>query len=392
MDDYYLIDKESNLKNIILINSKPVTGFVDRPEMKLFVSPVGGFPDRGSLPSRSLDWKELSGRGIFEVNEGVTASFNKWKTMVSQVLRDTVQPITQEFSGTPQANPEQLRERGALFHYNPGEQGLVRVPPAAIPIEIQAYLFELRREMQKGSFNDAVYGMVEGQAGYALSLLASSSANQILYPYMDAKHFVLSECDKFWLSNLKQSKKSFSVKDVLIETLTPSEIPDDISIKVESDVATPKDWLERSTIANSLKNIGIDDDTIFSEILKLGDVQAIKRRRTLDRVMNNPMSQNIELIAGYYAHADYLEFKGDIKQAALFRKAAGALEAQMTAPPPGQGKPQDMNRILAEREAGAPAPVSRVSPQVAPPETGAFSPQQLRQLIGRGKLVQQGSK
>jgi len=389
IDDYFEYVGE-DLHNIILIDGKDVTGWQHRPEMQILVSPVGGFPDRGSLVKNSAggetDWKRLAGRGIFEVNETITSHFNKWKSMISQILRDTAQPVTQEFSATPQATPEQLRERGALFHYAPGELGLQRVPPPAIPIEIQANLLELRREQQKGSFNDAVFGMMEGQPGYALRLLASSSANQILYPFMDGKHFVLAENDKFWLSNLKKSNKVFQIKGKFIEELAPADVPEDVSIQVGSTVATPKDWMERGTIANMLDK-HLDEATIITEIYGLNDPQAIKRRKSLDKMLNHPMSQMVELIAGYYSHADYLDKRGDRRQANLFRKAATSLEGQLGVAPPGQGKPEEMSRIEAERQAGTPEERARISPEVAPPEaTRGFTPSQLRRSIGRGKL------
>jgi len=387
LDDYFYQDS-NDLYNMILIDSKDVTGWLTRPDMQLLVSPVGGFPDKGSLSPNKKDWKKLSGRGIFEVNEAVTNSFNKWKSMVSQILRDTAQPITQEFSSTPQATPEQLRERGALFHYAPGEAGLQRVPPPIIPGEVQVHLGEQRRELQKGSFNDVVYGMVESsgrQAGYSLSLLASSSANQILYPYMDGKHFVISECDRFWLSKLKSSGKTFQIKGKFIEKLSPEDVPQDIDIKVRSDIATPRDWLERGTIGNMLDK-HLDISTIITEIYKLDDPQAIKRRKSLDRMLEHPMSQMVEMIAGYYSHAEYLEMVGDRRQAALFRRAAQSLETQLGAPQPGQGRPEDMSRITSEREAGSPGEITRVAPTVAPPESRGVAPGQLREAIGRGSV------
>lgn len=394
LDDYFKYTSDG-FYNVVLIDGKDVTGWQHRPEMQVLVAPVGGFPDKGSLvrthgTSTSYggvrDWRRLAGRGIFEVNETITEHFNKWKSMISQILRDTAQPITQEFSATSQATPEQLRERGALFHYAPGERGLERIPPPAIPIEIQANLLELRREMQKGSFSDAVYGMVEGQPGYALSLLATSSANQILYPFMDGKHFVISEGDRFWLSNLKTSKRVFQIKGKFIEKLSPTDIPEDVSIEVDSSVATTKDLLEQGTIANMLDK-HYDHATILSKVYDEEDPQAIMRRRKLEKVLNHPMSEMLELISAWEAHAEYLENRGDRRQAARFRRAAKALEAQIGAPPAGQGKPEEMSRIEAERLAGAPAEKTRVSPEVAPPEaTRGFTPQQLRRSIGRGTL------
>ncbi|GAI52616.1 unnamed protein product, partial [marine sediment metagenome] len=76
---------------------------------------------------------------------------------------------------------------------------------------------------------------------------------------------------------------------------------------------------------------------------------------------------NIELASAYMAHADYLDYRGDMEQAERFRKAAQALEAQFTVPPAGQGKPGEASEIAAAREAGASPRVPGVSPTVLPP-------------------------
>lgn len=386
IDDYWAIDGDK-YHNVVLYNDRVVDGWAERPRIKLLVAPVAGFPDKGSLTPHGYQWQQRVGRGIFEVNEAVSNAFNKWKSMVSQILRDTAQPIVQEFSSSPQATPEQLRERGGLFHYATGEAGLQRVPPAAIPIEIQAHLMEIRRELQKGSFNDAVWGMVEGQPGYALSMMASSSANQILYPYMDAKHFVIEEGDNFWLSNLKSSKRVFEIKGKLIEKLKPTDIPENVNIIVESDVATPKDWLERSTIANNLSN-HLDRYTILKEILNQRDPQGILRKKDLDAVMTSPEAMAIKKIANFRAHSKYLEFHGDKEQARIFRRMADAMEAQMTLPQPGQATLPEQGKVEQQRAEGAPAAKPRVPPGVAPPEvTSGFSPQQLRNTFGKGRIV-----
>jgi hypothetical protein len=386
LDDYFSIDCSGNVTNMVLLNGEDVTGIVQRPNMKLIISPVGGFSDRGSLSPRKKDWRRLLGRGIFEVNAEVGLSFNKWKTMVNQILRDSAQSLTQEFSATPQATPEQIRERGGHFHYSMGEKGLERIPPGQVPPGLLETLSGMSIEKQKGSFNDAVYGMVNGEAGYALSLLATSSANQILYPYMDSKHFVTSQIDKFWLSNLKTTRRVFEVKGMMIEKLKPTDIPEDVTIKVESDVATPKDWLERSQIANQLKDT-LDESTIMTEVLRMNDPQSIKRRRSMDLILNSATSVTVQTISGYYEHADYLDFAGDTRQANLFRKAAQSLEATLGIPPAGSGSPATELASSMERKQGAPQATPGISPEVAPPETSGFSPQQLRQIVGRGKLT-----
>lgn len=396
IDDFFKMEGKT-LWNMILINGRDVTGWVDRSDMKIMAAPVAGFPDKGSLSntgnivtassSNFRDWRRLTGRGIFEVNEAVTRSFNKWKSMVTQILRDTAQPIIQEFSASPQATPEKLRERGAYFHYSPGETGLQRLPPASMPIEVQSNLQETRREMQKGSFNDSVYGMFDGKKppGYTLSLLASASANQILYPYMDGKNYVFAECDSFWLSGVKKSGKVYVVKGEFIEDLTPEEIPEDVFFKVKSDIATPKDWMERATVANMMDE-HVDETTLITEVYRLTDPQGIKRRKSLDRVLKHEMTQQIELAAGYYAHADYLTSRGDARQARLFKSAASQIEAQFGVPANGLPNPADASRVNRQIAEGSPEERVRIDPSVSPPEERGFTPESLRRSIGRGSL------
>ena len=204
---------------------------------------------------------------------------------------------------------------------------------------------------------------------------------------MDAKHFVIEEGDNFWLSHLKTSKRTFEVKGKLIEKLKPTDIPSDVNIVVESDVATAKDWLERSTIANNLSN-HLDRFTILKEILNQRDPQGILRRKDLDEVLRSPEALLLKKIANFRSHAEYLDFHGDGKQARTFRKMADALEAQMGLPAPGQASILNQSKVNAQREAGAPEAKQRVPPGIAPPEvTGGFTPQQLRNSFGKGRIV-----
>ncbi len=387
LDDYFFCDDNGQLFNNVLIDDRDVTGIVPRPEMKLLVAPVAGFPDRGSLTTNIVDFQTKLGRSIFTINANVVLAFNKWKTLLMQTLRDSVQGITEEFSSDPVATPQQLRERGAVFHYNINDLGLKRVEPIPIPIEVQAQLQEIRRELQKGFFSDAVYGMADSTSGYSLSTMATSSANQILYPYMDSKHFVLGELDKFFLENKRTYHKGFQILGKVVGEIKPTDIPEPLNVIVESDVATPKDWLERGTITGMLQNI-LDEDTIITEILRMKDPQEIKRKKQLDRVLNSPTSQLIQQIASYYFHADYLESRGDVKQAQLFRKAAQAMEAQFGQPAPGQAANNAPRTALEQaRAAGASQPANNANAQVIPPEEQqGFTPQQLRQSIGRGSL------
>ena len=392
IDDYFYYDENGKLQNHVLIDSKDVTGQIHRPpdELILLVAPVGGFTDTGSINPK-VAWQGYIGQGILETNRTMIEALNKWMSMLMQNLRDTIQQKYQEFSTSPKAKPEELRRYGSLFHYTPNEMGLKPVETMPPPVETRAILMDLDKRYQKGGFNDAVYGMVEkGTAGYALSALASSSANQVLHPYMSAKDFIIEQLDRFQIQAIKKTSKPFIIKGRMSEELKPKDIPEEVSMEVSSELATPKDMMERATIANMMKS-HLDDDTILSEVYKVTDTSSINRRKKLDYFKQHPVTQQLELISAYEAHAELLAKLGDRRQAERFKKAAMALELQMGVPPPGSARPIEAEGAEAARAAAAPEEKSRVPAGVSPPEArSAWTPQELRGMIGRGTLKRGG--
>ena len=384
LDNYFYIDEDSILQNIIFIDNKPVTPIIPRENMKVMVAPVGGFPDRGSIRTGE-DWKGMMGQGIFETPQNVWNAYNKLNSFVLERSREAAEPKWVEHTaGASKVQPEQLKKRRAVFHYGTNE-GLEPLEYPPIPREIPESLERFRRDITKATFTDALYGITGGyESGYSLSQILESSANEVLYPYMEAKHFIIAEGDRFFLKTLKTSKKVFQIKGKVIEKLKPTDIPEDVDINVESDVATVKDWMQRANIATMLAD-HVDETFIRSEVLKIADPQAVTRRKKLDEMRKNPMTQNVELVSQFRAHSAYLRSRGDSDQAAIFMKAADALESQFTVPPAGAAKPTQAAEIAAAQRAGVPARKPGIRTEVAPPEeTEGFTPAELRGLGGQG--------
>jgi len=367
LDDYYYVDENGDLVNRIFADRKPITPEEVREDVLLLVAPVGGFPEEGVIEGRD-DWKGLIGQSILETNAPTIQSHNRWSSFMLQILRDSAQPRWQEIStGEPKVDPDKLMDRGFVVHFQPGES-LTPIASNPIPIEMQSLLMSMDRDLQKGGFSDMLYGLMEGRtSGYAMTQIVNT-ANQILLPYQEAKNFVRSQNDTFWLNKLKEGHKKFQIKGRTLEELSSDEIPEDVTVTVFSDLATPKDWLEKATVANYLKDM-LDEETILEEVLKVPDLQLVNRRKQQDAVRKHPMTQNITLASAYTTFAKYLAYRGDSEGAARFERAAQSLEAQLSAPPAGQGKPQEMSQIMSEREAGASPRKPGVPPSVAPPET-----------------------
>ena len=367
LDDYFILDEKDVLWNMILLDGQDTTGWVQRPDMKLFVAPVAGFPDKGSIKTASYDWQKFRGQSALEPSMKTWDALNKWMTFQMQILRDTAEPKWQEFvTGTSQLDPKKMRQRGATFSYGAQDKGILAIQPPALPLELRATLVDLVRELQKTGFSDLVFGMVEsGQmpSGVSLGTLASSSANEVLAPYMDSKNYIIAEIDRFWLSKLKSKKRTFVIKGKKAEKLASTEIPDDVSVLAESDLATPKDWMERATVANMLEK-HLDSATIQDQILKIPDIQEVKRRKARDLISDHPMAKNVELAAAFQTHAEYLMSRGDAVQAELFKQAADALKAQFGVPPAGSGSPAGATEAEAKRAAAAPAEKVGIAPQL----------------------------
>ena len=372
LSDYYYLDENGKFINSILIDNKTVMGETSRDDAMLMVSPVGGFPDKGSIVPGDIDWTTRIGQSILETNKDIYAKQNRWLTFELQILRDTAQSKYIEYSqGDPKVQAEQLTKRGALFHFLPGED-LKTLDPSPIPLEMQAAIAAFDKQTQKGGFGDVLYGLLEGNlSGFALSQ-AIETANRLLYNYQNAKNFFIAETDNFWLSKLQEKSKTFQIKGRTLEELSPKEIPEDVDVIVESELATPRDWLEKATVANYMKDM-LDETLIMSDILKIKDTNAVKRRREMDRVEQHPQIQNVKLITYCTKHAEYLRYMGDNTQAAIWEQAAAGLQAQLGAPASGQGAPPTASAVEAARKAGAPERKPSVSPAVQPSQMRRIS-------------------
>ncbi|KKK85952.1 hypothetical protein LCGC14_2768120, partial [marine sediment metagenome] len=102
--------------------------------MPIYVAPVGGLPDMGSLTEGMIPtysstlklhtqevsterWKAELGQSIIATNEHIYRTWNKWWSFSLQLLRDTAQPriFERSRSGKAIVKPEDVFRRGAIF-------------------------------------------------------------------------------------------------------------------------------------------------------------------------------------------------------------------------------------------------------------------------------------
>jgi len=360
--DHWGFDADGEVANAIVMGREFVKEATKEPDLEfipIFTSPVGGLPDKGSLTTGSK-WQEHYGESIIATDEGIIANFNKMLTYGQQLVRDTANPrwFEQSRGDTPILTQADLFKRGAIFRGTP-EENITPLPTPPIPIELRSILFDYQNMMQRGLFPWSLYGNIQQQiTGYAMSQVASA-AMQVLTPYHEAVKGLLSDIDNFWLGQMrKHGYKPHGFK-------MPEDMPSDLEFDVTFNIDIPGYLIQRVTVARMVNpqfrlSTSTTMDKLFPEIKDSLREQARARR---DDALNHPIAITISLISAYKEEARLLRDAGDPDTAALYEKAAGALEAQLTPAAP-EAAPPGAREIATPREA---MPREEVTP---PPPMG----------------------
>lgn len=327
-------DNDGDVANSIVLGREFVKSPTKEPTLDripIFTSPVSGLPDTGKLVLGSK-WQEHFGESIVATNEGMIANYNKMLTYAQQLVRDTANPrwFEQSRGDTPILREADLFKRGAVFRGTP-EENITPLPTPPIPIELRSEMFDYQNMIQRGLFPWTLYGNIQQQiTGYAMSQVASA-AMQVLVPYHEAGKGLLTDIDNLWLNQLrKHGYKPYGFK-------MPPDMPEDLEFDVSFNIDIPGYLIQRVTVARMINpqfrlSTSTTMDKLFPEIKDPLREQARARR---DDALNHPIAITIDLIAAYKEQARIFRDAGDPDTAALYEKAAVALEAQLGAAPEG---------------------------------------------------------
>ncbi len=327
---YWTYDADGDVTNSIVLD----TNYVKEPvkELKLdripvFVSPVGGLPDRGSLAAGDK-WQENYGECILATNEGVFKNYNKMITYQQQLMRDTANPrwFEQSRGDTPILTEENLFKRGAIFRGTP-EEKISPLPTPPIPVELRTLLFDYGNMVQRGLFPAVLFGNIQQEiAGYAMSQVASA-AMQVLTPYHLAIKGLLTDLDNFWYSQIKDNKyRPYNFE-------MPKNMPEDVVFDVDFNINIPGYLIQRATVARMLDpsfrlNTTTVMDLLFPEIKDPLKEQAGSRKND---AMMHPKAISVSAIIAYNEQAKVARNAGDIESAELFEILSESLKAELTA-------------------------------------------------------------
>lgn len=343
--DYWKYDENGRAANYIMIGRELATpsSTTELDTIPLFVSPVGGLPDMGSIMTGST-WKKEIGQALIAANEPIYKSLNKHWTFSLQLLRDTAQPRWFEKSRGANAimKPEDVFKRGSIFRGTPEDSiEALSVPP--IPVELRSDRLDMEAMLQRGGPPYSLYGNIQQAMSAYLMAQVSEAAQQTFRPYHQAIIGVLSDIDNYWLGMIRKH----GVKPYNFEI--PSEIPDTVEVTAAYNIKIPGDLAQRATVARMLSpTIKMSEtrvmEELFPEITNPIQEQAQARK---DLAMQHPVMATISLVQALRRLATECKNQNDDAGAKLYEKAAAAAEStlapppQTTQPPPGTAPGQE---------------------------------------------------
>ena len=313
--------------------------------MPIYVAPVGGLPDMGSLSEGVLPtysstlklqtqesdperWKAELGQSIIATNEHIYRTWNKWWSFSLQLLRDTAQPriFERSRSGKAIVKPEDVFRRGPIFRGGPDDSvEFIGAPP--IPLELRSTQLDLEAMMQRGGVSWSMYGNVQGQlTAYVMSQIAAS-ANQVIRPFHQANIYRIEDIDNDWLADIaERGVKPYNWK-------YPDDLPDNVYVSADYDIEIPGDLVQRATTARMLDP---DFRLSYTYVMKklFPDIEDQMQERAqvrADQAEMHPSNSIIALIQYYRRQAAYLSKIGDRETARLYDTVADATQSMLTA-------------------------------------------------------------
>ena len=339
----------------------------------IYIAPVGGLPDMGSLSGGSMEtysstlkvqtqetiterWKAELGQSIIATNENVYRTWNKWWSFSLQLLRDTAQPriFERSRSGKAIVKPEDVFRRGAIFRGGPDDSvDFIGTPP--IPLELRSTQLDLEAMMQRGGVSWAMHGAVSGQiTAYVMSQIAAS-ANQVMKPFHQAVMDALSDIDNDDLADIKERGiKPYGWK-------YPNGLPEDTMVSAEYEVEIPGDLIQRATTARMLDP---DFRLSYSYVMRklfpdIGDSMQERAQVRADQAELHPSNAMIALVQYYRKQAAYLSKVGDAESARLYELMANMAMQQLVPPPSEEETAARRTTGLARPEATPQLPSGR---------------------------------
>lgn len=306
----------------------------------VFVAPVGGLPDDGSIMHGTtgdsvINWRAEVGQGILAAVADIQKNYDKTLTYMQQLLRDTSNPRYYANLRGSTINQDDWYKRGAFFELEEGEF-IKAVEQLAVPPEIRSHLFDIRTMMQRGGFNDAAFGAANISA-FAMSQVVNAS-KQTLEPFQNGLQDGLSSLATRNIGFMRYWN-DIGGGQLTLDGKPFPRLPQQLELNFKYQVIIPGDFMSRANSARVLNpafrlSFQTLVDNLFPEIKD--SLEEMRRLGTEDAVQS-PEFKAVQQIQEMLQAAQEARQLGDTEFATRLEKMAQLIEARITQPQLQQG-------------------------------------------------------
>ncbi len=310
-------------------------------EMPIYCQPAGGLPDDGTIINDK--WKADVGQSIVGSVMALQKNFDRMMTYQQQILRDVANAkwIERTASGDV-VKPADINKRGTIWSIDLGEDIWAVQGPGA-PIDLRPHQFDVRQQIQRGTFQDTSFG-ADASSAFVMAQ-TTSATQQILQPFLDG---IRDGNGELITRNAAMAQRlNLTVGGVPI----PDGVPEDISYDFDYDIEIPGDFLQRANSARILNpGFRISQETLTEQLFpEIQDPFTERHRLSTEDVMNSQIMVTIKSIQELRQAAVHANLAGDGETEALFVAAANQLEAQIVPSALGPaGEPQTFEQMVQE--------------------------------------------
>mgnify|MGYP001587755848 CR=1 FL=1 len=379
----YWRDDRGKIYNALQLGDTLIKPLTQEKQFKKIPIHVGavGIPD-----ITSSDWTTRFGENIIAANRDMYEYEDMMISLMATIMAETAYPnvITKTATGAPAIKGE-LKGYGEVIPIKI-QEAIDLLKHAATPEEVGVLMSWAKRQIQKASFSDAVYGGMPNFeiSGFALSQFLASIRYKI-GPY----HYVMQSKIGAIMSDLIEqyrdgdnrgdfptvSLQTTNPQEIrkglfFIEEFSPSDIPERTFIEVIIPITSAVDKIQQMLFARQAMSPPqlISRETLWDEMLGIQDSEQEYTRILQDEMLEMPIVKQIAMIEQLQQRISFYESQGKTAQAEALKKYVIMLETDL-----------GMRQGISE--------VPGVSPSFSPPEmgaTGKASPDVLRSTMGMG--------
>ena len=372
----YWLDDRGKVYNAIRMGEndiKPLKLEKNLDHIPIFVGAIG-------VPEKLSDgWQGRWGENIIASNRDMYEYENMMISLEATIMAETAYPniVSQTRAGAPAVKAEDMKGYGAIIPLKL-EDKLSLLKHAATPTEANVLLSWVKRQIQKASFADTVYGGIPNIeiSGFALSQYMAAIKYKI-GPYLTAMQHIISsifseletqyKIGKFPKITLSTTNPVEMKKGLFfVEEFSPKDVPDSRYLEVTIPITSAIDKTQQIIFARQAIQPPqlISRETLWDELLDIQDSEQEYIRILQDQMLEMPVVKQIAMIEQLRERELLYRNQGKFAEADALKKYIMMLEMEL-----------GMRQGIPEKPGGVP-------PDVMPPEMGGASPDQKRSAFG----------